>query len=56
MLFEVAESVKVVGGAFQDFEGTVEDVNPALGNVRVMVSLFGRPTPIEVDFAKVERA
>jgi len=56
MLFEVGESVKVVDGAFQDFKGTVEDVNPAMGRVRVIISIFGRPAPLDLDFAQVKKS
>jgi transcriptional antiterminator NusG len=56
MLFEVGESVKVIDGAFTDFKGTVEDVNPAMGKLRVIISLYGRPAPLDLKFAQVERA
>ena len=56
VLFEVGESVKVVDGPFQDFNGTVEEVRPEKGKVRVLISIFGRATPVELDFIQVEKA
>ncbi|HUA33675.1 MAG TPA: transcription termination/antitermination protein NusG [Candidatus Binataceae bacterium] len=56
VLFEVGESVKVVDGPFQDFNGTVEEVKPEKGKVRVLISIFGRATPVELDFVQVEKA
>lgn len=54
--FEVGESVKVVNGPFQDFNGTVEEVKPDKGKVRVLISIFGRATPVELDFVQVEKS
>jgi transcriptional antiterminator NusG len=56
MLFVIGEKVKVVDGPFRDFVGTVESVKPERSRVRVAVSVFGRPTPIELDFIQVEAA
>ncbi len=56
VLFEVGESVKVVDGPFQDFNGTVEEVKPDKGKVRVLISIFGRATPVELDFVQVEKS
>jgi transcriptional antiterminator NusG len=56
VLFEVGESVKVVDGPFQDFNGTLEEVRPEKGKVRVLISIFGRATPVELDFIQVEKA
>jgi transcriptional antiterminator NusG len=47
--------VKVVDGPFTDFIGVVDDVNPEKAKVRVMVSFFGRETPVELDFLQVQR-
>lgn len=55
-LFAVGERVKVVEGPFRDFTGTVESVKPERARVRVAVSVFGRPTPVELDFLQVEAA
>lgn len=56
VLFEVGESVKVIDGPFQDFNGTVEEVRPEKGKVRVLISIFGRATPVELDFVQVEKS
>jgi transcriptional antiterminator NusG len=56
MLFEVGEAIKVVDGPFQDFNGTVEEVRPEKGKVRVLISIFGRATPVELDFVQVEKS
>lgn len=55
VLFSVGESVKVVDGPFADFNGVVEDVRPDKGKLRVLISIFGRATPVELDFVQVER-
>jgi transcriptional antiterminator NusG len=54
--FEVGEHVKVVDGPFQDFTGVVEDVKPEKGKLRVLISIFGRATPVELDLVQVEKA
>lgn len=56
VLFETGESVKVVDGPFADFNGTVEEVKPDKGKLRVLISIFGRATPVELDFIQVEKA
>ncbi len=53
--FQVGESVRITEGPFQDFIGTVEEINLEKGKVRVLVSFFGRDTPVELDFMQVER-
>lgn len=55
VLFSAGESVKVVDGPFADFNGVVEDVRPEKGKLRVLISIFGRATPVELDFIQVER-
>lgn len=55
ILFSVGESVKVVDGPFADFNGVVEEVRPEKGKLRVLISIFGRATPVELDFVQVER-
>ena len=53
--FERGETVRVIEGPFLNFNGTVEDVNHDKGKVRVMVSIFGRATPVELEFPQIER-
>jgi transcription termination/antitermination protein NusG len=53
--FAVGESVMVTDGPFTNFNGTVQDINEEKGKVKVLVSIFGRPTPVELDFVQVER-
>ena len=52
--FQAGDSVKVNDGPFADFSGTVSEVNMERRKVKVMVSIFGRPTPVELDFLQVE--
>jgi transcription termination/antitermination protein NusG len=54
--FEEGDSVRVTDGAFANFSGTVEAVKPEKQKVRVLVSIFGRATPVELDFTQVEKA
>jgi transcription termination/antitermination protein NusG len=56
VLFETGENVKVIDGPFQDFNGVVEEVKPDKGKLRVLISIFGRATPVELDFIQVEKA
>lgn len=53
--FQAGDTVKVNDGPFADFAGTVGEVNMERRKVKVMVSIFGRPTPVELDFLQVER-
>jgi transcriptional antiterminator NusG len=53
--FIIGQSVRIVDGPFQDFVGQVDDINLEKGKVKVLVSFFGRETPVELDFLQVER-
>jgi transcriptional antiterminator NusG len=53
--FQIGQSVRIVDGPFQDFVGQVDDLNLEKGKVKVLVSFFGRETPVELDFLQVER-
>jgi transcriptional antiterminator NusG len=53
--FTVSEQVRIIEGPFESFTGTVEEVNIEKGKLRVMVGIFGRATPVEVDFLQVEK-
>ncbi len=56
VLFENGEMVRIKEGPFTDFNGTVEDVNYDKNKIRVAVTIFGRSTPVELDFGQVEKA
>ncbi len=54
-LFETGDEVRVIDGPFTNFNGTVEDVNPEKGKIKVLVSIFGRSTPVELEFVQVTK-
>ncbi|MBU0494738.1 MAG: transcription termination/antitermination protein NusG [Chloroflexi bacterium] len=53
--FVIGQSVKIIEGPFADFTGSVDEINAEKGKLKVLVSFFGRETPIELDFLQVER-
>lgn len=55
MVFQEGDGVRVIDGPFANFTGTIDEVKPDKQKVRVKVSIFGRPTPVELDFVQVEK-
>ena len=53
--FETGDKVQVTEGPFANFTGVVDEVRPDRGRVRVMISVFGRPTPVELEFTQLEK-
>ncbi len=53
--FEKEENVRIIEGPFKHFVGVVEEVNEEKGKLKVMVTIFGRPTPVELDYLQVEK-
>src|SRR5216683_378410 len=55
MTFEKSETVKIVDGPFTNFSGKIDEINSERNTLRVMVTIFGRSTPVELDFLQVEK-
>ena len=53
--FERGEVIRVISGPFTEFTGKIEDVNPDKEKLKVLISIFGRDTPVELDFQQVEK-
>jgi len=53
--FEIAESVKVISGPFRGYTGEIKEIHAERGKVKVMISIFGRSTPMELDFGQIEK-
>lgn len=53
--FEIGETVRIKDGAFENFEGTIQEIDNERGKLKLMVSIFGRSTPVELEFWQVER-
>jgi transcriptional antiterminator NusG len=53
--FDAGDEIRVIDGQFTNFNGIVDDVNPEKGKIRVLVSIFGRSTPVELDFVQVSK-
>ena len=54
-IFQKGDKVRVIEGPFVNFQGAIDDMNPERGKLKVMVAIFGRLTPVELEYYQVER-
>ncbi len=54
-LFEAGDEIRVIDGPFTNFNGMVEEVKPDKAKLKILISIFGRPTPVELDFVQVSK-
>jgi len=55
MTFQLGDTVRIIDGPFADFRGEIDEINEEKGKIRVLVSFFGRETPVELDFLQGEK-
>ena len=55
MSFQLGDTVRIIDGPFADFRGEIDEINEEKGKIRVLVSFFGRETPVELDFLQAEK-
>lgn len=53
--FDIGQNIRVASGPFENFAGKIEEIHPEKGKVKVLVSMFGRETPVELEFAQIEK-
>ncbi len=56
MQFETGETVRIKDGAFENFEGVIENIDPERGKLKILVSIFGRSTPVELEYWQIEKS
>ena len=53
--WEVGQAVRVTAGPFADFQGSIQEINAAKDKVKVLINIFGRETPVELEFSQIEK-
>ena len=53
--FEKGEAMRIISGPFRGYTGSVEEINPQKGKIKALVNIFGRDTPVEIDFEQAEK-